>query len=49
MSLLEAGKSGLPLISYDIKTGTKEIINDGINGYLIKELDEKNLQKPSYL
>jgi len=49
MSLLEAGKSGLPLISYDIKTGPKEIINDGINGYLIKELDEKNLQKPSYL
>ena len=43
MSLLEAGKSGLPLISYDIKTGPKKIINDGINGYLIKELDEKKL------
>ncbi len=24
-------------------TGPKEIINDGINGYLIKELDEKKL------
>lgn len=43
MSLLEAGKSGLPLISYDIKTGPKEIITDGENGYLIKELDERKL------
>lgn len=41
MSLLEAGASGLPLVSFDIQTGPNEIIEDGKNGYLIEEKNEE--------
>lgn len=37
MVLLEAKSWGLPLVSFDIMTGPSDIIQDGINGYLIEE------------
>lgn len=37
--LLEAKASGLPMVSFDIVTGPNEIIEDGVNGYLIKPYD----------
>ena len=36
MVLLEAGSYGLSLISFDINTGPSDIIEDGVNGYLIE-------------
>ena len=40
LSLIEGMSRGLPLIAYDCKCGPKEIIRDGINGYLIKNGDK---------
>ena len=37
MALLEGQVCGLPLISYECKCGPKDIISDGVNGYLIEE------------
>lgn len=34
MTLLEAASCGLPMVAFDVKTGPKEIIRDGENGYL---------------
>ena len=39
MVLLEAMSIGLPVVSYDCKTGPKDIITDGCNGFLVKEGD----------
>ena len=39
MVLLEALKAGLPIVAYDCKTGPKEIVEDGQNGYLIPNGD----------
>lgn len=39
MTLLEAKYYQLPIVSYDIKTGPRECITDGVNGYLVKEDD----------
>ena len=36
MTLIEAQSFGLPIISYDIKTGPEDIVNDGEDGYLIE-------------
>lgn len=43
MCLLEAKTYYLPCISFDILTGPKEIIEDGINGYLIEPFDCKDM------
>lgn len=39
MTLLEAKGWGLPLVAFDIMTGPSEIIDDGVNGYLVKPFD----------
>lgn len=39
MTLLETKPFKLPIVSFDCKTGPKEVIQDGINGYLIPESD----------
>ena len=39
MVLLEAKSNKLPLVSFDIETGPDEIIQDGVNGYLIQPYD----------
>ena len=41
MVLLEAMSYGIPCIAYDIESGVKDIIKDNINGYIIKERNEK--------
>ena len=39
--LIEALNVSLPIVSYDCENGPREIIEDGINGYLIPDGDEK--------
>lgn len=39
MCLLEARNMGVPCISFDIPTGPSDIIEDGVNGYLIPAFD----------
>jgi len=43
MALLEGQVHGLPLVSFDCKCGPKDIIENGVNGYLIEEGDVSNL------
>ena len=50
MTLIEAQSFGLPIISYDIKTGPKDIVNDSEDGYLIKnDNSEEFIDKFLYL
>lgn len=39
MTLLEANGLGLPSVCYDFPCGPKDVIKDGINGFLIKDGD----------
>ena len=39
--LLEAISVGLPVLAYDVRVGPKAIIDDGMNGYLIPDNDER--------
>ena len=39
MVLLEAKGWGLPLVSFDIETGPRDIISDGLNGCLVRPYD----------
>lgn len=43
MVLLEAKSYGLPLVSFDIMTGPRDIIEDGVNGYLVEPYDVKTM------
>lgn len=36
MSLIEGAANRLPLVSFDIETGPDEIIEDGVNGFLVE-------------
>jgi glycosyltransferase involved in cell wall biosynthesis len=41
MTLIEAKSFGLPCISFDCKTGPKDIIKDNIDGYVVEEGNEE--------
>ena len=43
MVLLEAQAAGLPIISFECKCGPKDIVEDGISGYLVPEGDTEAL------
>lgn len=45
MTLLEAKCHKLPCISFDFRTGPRECIEDGINGYLVKDGDIEEISK----
>lgn len=45
MVLLEAKSWGLPLVSFDIMTGPSDIIQSGVNGYLVRKNDVNALSK----
>ena len=45
MTLLEASANGLPMVSFDIETGPNEIIDDGVNGFLLPPEDEEAMCK----
>ena len=41
MCLLEARSCGVPCVSFDVPTGPADLIDDGVNGYLIEPFDVK--------
>ena len=41
--LIEAFTAGVPAIAYDCHTGPAEIITDGVNGFLVEQLDVAGL------
>ena len=43
--LIESIALGTPVVSFDCQSGPSEIIEDSVNGYLVKYLDEEDLQK----
>lgn len=40
MVLLEAQAAGLPVVSYECKCGPKDVLTDGVDGFLVTEGDE---------
>lgn len=45
MVLLEAQSYGLPVISFDCKTGPRDLIDNEINGYLVEEANVEQLAR----
>ena len=45
MVLLEGKAYGLPLVAFDIMTGPSDIIEDGVNGYLVEAFDLNIMKK----
>lgn len=41
----EAMSAGLPVITYDCIAGPSEMVENGVNGYLIKQFDDKEFQE----
>lgn len=50
MTLLEAKSYQLPIVSFDCQTGPSEIVEDGVNGYLVERNNcEEMIKKINYL
>lgn len=49
MVILEAQSYGLPVISFDCKTGPKDLVLDGQNGYLVEDGNVKQLAEKMLL
>ena len=50
MALLEAMTCGIPVVSFDCKYGPADLIDDGVNGYLIPyDDDEMFIKRVNYL
>jgi glycosyltransferase involved in cell wall biosynthesis len=45
MVLIEAMSSGLPIVAFDAPCGPKDIITEGVNGFLVKTGDLKTLSE----
>jgi glycosyltransferase involved in cell wall biosynthesis len=45
MALIEAMSCGLPLVSFDCEYGPRELITDGVNGFLVQPNDIGSLAK----
>ena len=45
MVLLEAASYNLPIISFDCPSGPSDIIENGVNGFLIKNFNEEEMQR----
>lgn len=45
MVLLEARAHGLPIISFDIETGPDEIVQNGVNGFLVEPYDKDEMAR----
>jgi len=45
MVLLEAKSFGLPILSFDITTGPDEIVDDGVNGFLVEPYDIEKMSE----
>lgn len=43
MVLLEAQAAGLPIVSFECKCGPRDVITNGVNGFLVKESDVETL------
>lgn len=43
MALLEGQAAGLPMVSYTCKCGPRDIIKEGVNGFLIEEGDKEGI------
>ena len=43
MVLLEAMAIGLPAVAYDCPTGPRDVIADGVDGYVVRDGDEEAL------
>ena len=41
--MLEAINHGLPVVTYDFSCGPRDVITDGLNGFLVPGCDEKAL------
>ena len=39
LSILEAREMKVPCVAFDIKMGPKELINNGVDGYLVEPFD----------
>lgn len=50
MAMIEAMASGLPMISFDFKCGPKDLITEGVNGFIVKNYNINEMaNKINYL